>query len=165
MTHIFLDSDGVLAAFDEHVYAQWGKTCRELGDAELWARVEDYPNFWLDMPVKDEAYDLFDLVLPFKPTILTGCPATGYDRAAAHKVEWYAKHFGSKYGYEIPVITCRSKDKALHMKAPGDVLVDDFFVNIKRWRAAGGKGVWYVDPVLGRGEVAEHLLKLVDENQ
>lgn len=143
MTHIFYDNDGVLAAFDEHVEELWGATPRELGDEELWARVGETPTFWSHMPVKAGAYELFEIGLPFGPSILTGCPKTGYDVAAAHKPEWIDKHFGQKYGIKIPVITCFSKDKPLHMKNPKDILVDDFIVNIKRWQKAGGTTVWY----------------------
>lgn len=157
--HIFLDNDGVLAAFDEHVMNLFGATPRELGDEELWARVGETPTFWADIPVREGAYELFEIALPHNPSILTGCPASGYDLAAAHKVEWIAKHFGAKYGREIPVITCRSKDKPVHMKNKGDILVDDFYVNIKRWRAEGGTGIWYQDAAVGREELAKAIAR------
>jgi len=145
MVHIFFDNDGVLAAFDEYVEELWGAGPRELGDEELWRRVEETPTFWSHMPVKDRAHELFEVGLPYGPTILTGCPRTGFERAAAHKPEWIDQHFGQRYGLKIPVITCLSRDKPLHMKNPKDILVDDFIVNIKRWQKAGGRTVWYRD--------------------
>lgn len=156
MVALAIDLDGVLGAFDEHVESLFGGPPRGLtfdcperglikGDAALWAHVGQTPDFWEAIPVKEGAYELFEVALPYKPTILTGCPRDGYDVAAAHKVQWIAKHFAAKYGVEVPVITCFSRDKALHMKNPGDILVDDFIVNIKRWQQAGGSTVWYRD--------------------
>ena len=155
MAHVFLDNDGVLAAFDEHVFDLYGGPPRGLtfdcpergllkGDAALWAHVNQDPEgFWSSIPVKEGAYELFETALPYNPTILTGCPRDGYDVAAAHKPLWIAEHFGKKYGVKVPVITCFSRDKPLHMKNPGDILVDDFIANIKKWQKAGGSTVWY----------------------
>ena len=43
------------------------------------------------------------------------------------------------------MITCFSRDKARHLKAPGDILVDDRNDTIRRWEKAGGYGIWYRD--------------------
>jgi hypothetical protein len=143
---IFLDNDGVLADFDGHCIALFGKSPRELGDVELWRLVnQDASAFWSGIPVMPRAQELIDIARPHGLTILTGCPYDVTDNtricpiAQAHKPSWIEQHFGPG----IPVITCFSRDKPLHMSAPRDILVDDFIVNIKRWQAAGGKTVWY----------------------
>jgi hypothetical protein len=164
MTHIFLDNDDVLAGFNEYTLQLWGKYSHELTDEALWDHVETEPNFWLDMPVKDGAFELFEMVKDHKVTILTGCPARGFDLACEHKPQWVAKHLGTKYGIDIPVITCRGIEKPLHMKNPGDILVDDYLVNIERWREAGGIGIWYQDPATARAELAEVLSRLSHQN-
>lgn len=139
MPHLFLDCDGVLAAFDEHVQALFGFLPNEVPDDTLWREVNARDDFWLTIPVKDGAETLWKAATPFAPTILTGCPKSDFDRAAAHKREWIARHFGA-----VPVITCRSKDKQTHMKAAGDVLVDDRIYIIKNWRKAGGRGILHL---------------------
>ena len=170
MVALAIDLDGVLGAFDEHVESLFGGPPRGLtfdcperglikGDAALWAHVGQTPDFWEAIPVKEGAYELFEVALPYKPTILTGCPRDGYDIAAAHKVEWIAEHFGKKYGVTIPVITCFSRDKPLHMKAKGDILVDDFIVNIKRWQQAGGSTVWYRDAVQATNDLKAKIAR------
>ena len=139
-SHLFLDVDGVLADFDAHAAALFGASPRELGDDRLWQLVEGLADFWTGIPLKAGAMDIWDVAKDQDPTFLTGCPRTGYDRAAAHKREWLRRHFG-----DVPVITCFSRDKARHLKAPGDILVDDRIVNIKRWEKAGGRGIRYRD--------------------
>ena len=145
--HIFLDNDGVLADFSNHCKALFGKYPKELADFDLWRLVDqDREAFWADIPVKDGARELFELASPFAPTVLTGCPRDNQSEerklcpyAVSHKKEWVAKHFGD----QVPVITCFSRDKPGFMYNPGDILVDDTYINIKRWRNANGYGIWY----------------------
>ena len=111
---------------------------RALGDAELWRRVAAHPTFWLDMPLAPGARDFWEEVRHHHPTFLTGCPRSDYTRAADHKRRWIERHFPG-----APVITCLSRDKPAAMTAPGDVLVDDFVANIRRWERAGGVGVLF----------------------
>ena len=145
-----LDVDGVMADFDGHCETLFGAAPRSLthtcptsgettnGDPALWAHVESCPEFWLDMPIKYAAHELVDIARPYGVRFLTGCPATGYERADKEKRIKLEKEFPG-----IPVITCRSKHKSNFMEQPGDILVDDFIANIRRWQKAGGYGVYY----------------------
>jgi 5'-nucleotidase len=138
--HLFLDSDGVFADFDQHIFNLFGCYPREMDDADMWAKANANPEFWSDMPLKPGALELWEAVIHTKPTVLTGCPKSDYDRAVTHKLAWWERHFG-----HTQVITCLSRDKALHMKNPGDWLVDDMVKNCKRWEKAGGNAFVYRD--------------------
>jgi hypothetical protein len=140
---IFLDNDGVLANFDKHVLDLFGKTPRELGDEKLWEHVNENPNyFWSTIPPMPYAHELWNFVvstnIPF--CVLTGCPKSHYEIAAEHKPLWIKNHFG-----ETEVITCLSKNKPLHMENPGDILIDDFVANVRRWEKAGGIAIKHYD--------------------
>lgn len=146
---VSFDVDGVFADFDGHCLELFGAAPRELtfehhtgeilkGDPALWAHVEQTPNFWLDMPVKGGADELMDIASPYGVQFLTGCPVTGYDRAEREKRIKLATHWP-----DVHVITCRSKHKDLHMQEKGDILVDDFVANIRRWEKAGGVPIYY----------------------
>lgn len=141
----------MFADFDMHIYQLFGQHPREMRDDEMWARANAHPTFWSHMPLKDGARELWHALRHTNPTILTGCPKGDYDRAAAAKRDWWKRHFNHEQ-----VITCLSRDKALHMKAPGDWLVDDMSKNTKKWMAAGGRAFRYA----GDWEAAVRVLKL-----
>lgn len=138
MFHVFQDLDGCLADFDGHVLACFGHDPRAVSDDELWQRIDAEPTFWLDLPLLPDANALWEIVAPYSPTILTGCPKSNFDIAARDKSMWFAKHFGNN-----PVVTCRARDKPSYMRSPGDVLIDDFIANIKRWERAEGRAIYY----------------------
>lgn len=148
MTNIFLDADGVLCNFNAHSHNLFGGHPRELtfecpergllkADEALWAHVDNEPTFWSHMPFFEWADELVDFARPHNVTILTGCPKDGGRAAEEKKIK-----FNSRWP-DVPVITCRARDKSNFMKAPGDILVDDFIANIKRWEKAGGVGVYF----------------------
>ena len=138
---LFLDSDGVKADFDSHAENLFGRHPSKIPNDELWELVNADPErFWDGIPLMEGALEMFDTFRNQYEniTFLTGCPRDGYDIAAAHKRVWLRRHFG-----DVPVITCLSRDKQLHMNAPGDVLLDDMPRNLKRWEAAGGVAIRY----------------------
>ena len=136
---LFVDSDGVLAHYNRNVVNFFGKHPRDVSTEELWLLVNSEPNFWPSMPIKDGAKKLWEFLKPYNPIVITGCPKDDYENAAKHKTEWIKKTFGD----HVQVITCLAKDKQNHMIAPGDILIDDFKSNIKRWNKAGGRGIWF----------------------
>jgi len=137
--NLFLDSDGVIFDFDQHVmHHSGGKTPNQLGDKPLWDLVNSVSDFWATMPLFPWAHDLIDYGRQHDAKILTGCPKSGYEVAAEGKIAKYAKHFPG-----VQVITCLSRNKTDYMANPGDVLVDDTFRNIKRWSAAGGTAIFF----------------------
>lgn len=136
MRQVFLDLDGCIADFDRAVLCLSGQTAQQLGDTALFRLIASVPGFWRDLPLMGDARDLLNVVLPYRPTIITGCPSTGFEQAATEKRQWVERNLGS-----LPVITCRSKDKQMHMKAEGDVLIDDWIKNIHRWEDAGGLAI------------------------
>src|SRR3954451_21244282 len=118
---LFLDSDGVLADFDEGVRRLFGTTPAQFiarqGSRDFWRRIAKATNFYGALPEMPDARRLFDAVKHLKPTILTGLPMGNWP--APQKIQWAAEHFSG-----VPIITCMARDKHLHMH-PGDVLVDD----------------------------------------
>jgi hypothetical protein len=136
---ILVDLDNVLADFVQHVLEHFAAHPDDIPTDDLWVMVESVPNFWLTMPLKYRAHDLWDFVQPYNPVILTGCPKSHYEVAAAQKVTWVKQ----KFGEQVTVITCLSRDKQKYLLDPADILIDDFSSNVKRWRKAGGRAVRY----------------------
>lgn len=133
---LFLDADGVLFDFNAGYRAIFGEDPGGAvggGDRpDMWERLIARGTFYRDLSPMDDSFDLWNFCKPHNPTILTGVPkempeADPQKRQAI--AEWY--------GPEVPVITCKSKDKSLHMR-PGDYLVDDWEKYANLWRIKGG---------------------------
>jgi hypothetical protein len=137
---VLTDLDNVLGDFTRHVRDHFGAHPNDIPNDELWARVDSVADFWLTMPLKYGATDLWDVIQPYDPVIITGCPKLHYEKAAADKVTW-AKW---KFGEDVAIITCLSRDKQKHLLTPDDILIDDFSNNVKRWRKAGGRALRYI---------------------
>ena len=140
----FLDSDGLLADFEDHCVARFGFRPSEVSVGTLWAKIhEDAAGFWSSIPPFPGAETIVDLARPYGATVLTGCPYDPNDHknicpiADKYKRLWIEKQFGPN----IPVITCFTRSKPRYMENPGDLLVDDNLGNIEKWERAGGVGL------------------------
>lgn len=135
MKQLFLDCDGVLADFDSAARELFGRDSREaedaLGTKEFWSRIRHSREFYRHLSLTPDAMILYKAVEHLKPVILTGCPFGGW--AEQQKIGWAEQHFPG-----VGMITCRSRDKFLHMKHPGDILVDDYLKYKDLWEQAGG---------------------------
>lgn len=136
MNDIFLDSDGVMADFERGFWEQFGLQFHNTSAAKAWSLIRKTPDFYAKLPLMAGAEDIWHALRGKKVTVLTGCPSSGFDDAAAAKRQWWEKNFGP----QVHVITCLSKDKYLHMRQPGDILIDDHVKNIDAWERANGVG-------------------------
>jgi hypothetical protein len=134
---LYVDLDGVLADFDtpaeeilgtDNIYKYefiWGPE-------KFWAKINEHPNFFRDLPTKADAYDLWDSISHLDPSILTALPKTNPDRVDLQKREFVSGNFG-----DATVITCETEDKPDYCE-PGDILIDDRAVNRDAWMKKGG---------------------------
>jgi 5'-nucleotidase len=137
---VFLDSDGVLADFDRRARELLNCDHRRLPDEEMWRRLNEFEDFWHTIPKRYDADELVSGVreLGYEPVIITGCPKSNYDVAEKGKRDFFNQHWP-----EFTVHTCLSRNKASFMRNPGDILVDDFKSNCKRWAVANGMPIWH----------------------
>lgn len=137
---IFLDCDGVLANFNQHVIDLCGDHPRNMPDDILWEKISVIDNFWLTIPLMPDAQNLVEYISSIDSNliVLTGCPKTNYQQVSEHKKHWIQKHFGN-----IDVITCLSKNKPMYMRDHNDILIDDFRRNCNKWIKAGGIAIQY----------------------
>ncbi len=111
----------------------------------FWKRVTDAGiSFWSDMPWLPGGRELYAHLstsnLPL--SILSALPfperREALASARAGKIKWLRRELGEAYAKEA--ILCQRTEKALQ-SGPTRVLIDDNFVNINEWEAAGGIGV------------------------
>lgn len=137
MPQLFLDCDGVLADFDGYGLTVLGDLPANIeekyGSQHLWDLLERVPDFYYNLPVLPEGQALYRAVLPLKPVILTGYPQGCKHWAVSQKERWAKKNFPA-----TPLVACLSREKYMHMRAPGDVLVDDRLKYSHLWTQVGG---------------------------
>lgn len=134
--HLFLDSDGVYADFEGGFKERFGREFKTTPAGIAWSLIYKNPDFYAELPKMKNADKLWEATSAYNRTVLTGCPTAGADAAATAKRYWWETNFQFQ-----DVITCKAKDKPLHIKNPGDVLLDDHLKNVDAWTAAGGHGI------------------------
>ncbi len=148
---LYLDGDGVVAHFDDLAERIFGMPSQafedEHGEEEFWARLEAHENFFGSLPLMPDAMELYEGVKHLDPVFLSGIRD---DWCTPQKQGWFSRHFP-----ENRLITCKSKDKFMHMKAPGDVLVDDFLKHRHVWIGNGGVFVHHTSAKTSLQRLAE----------
>ena len=152
---LFLDLDGVMADFDGAFPALFGVDHRTLPDEEMWRYINEYGTYFRDLPPCQGALRFYAAVRHLNPIILTACPPDRYADVAAQKRAWVREHLGD----DVPVLPVQGgKAKPFFMHRPGDILIDDFYRNIVRWNAAGGRGLLHTDDFTATAYHLEDLL-------
>ncbi len=135
---IFCDMDGVLVDFDNSFKLKFGENPADLPRQQRWNLVLHTPNYWVNLPPKNDAENLINFLLKEDFQILTGLPNCGYEKADKEKRQWVKKYLGDK----VKVICCLSKDKQNYIQNKNkDILIDDRESNIKNWEEKGGIGI------------------------
>ncbi len=156
MKTLFSDSDGVIFDFEGGFTKFFGFGFHDHSPNVTWDLIASNPSFYETLPLLPHATEYWELIAPYQPIILTGCPSTGFHAAAAAKKRAYRRLFGN-----VEVITCMSKNKPAFIRNPADVLIDDTSVNVERWRNAGANGVHFTDMAQFKldWEIVKHTLR------
>ena len=152
---VYVDLDGVLCDFDSHYRALTGiimdwsdynagrtKVQPRVGKkgGPWWKPLLDHPTFYRDLPLMPGALDLWEMLLPYEPYILSAmCPHI--PQSGRQKLEWCAEHLGLDH-HRVIVVGDRM-DKPRYC-LPGDILLDDQPSNIENWNVEGGYGIRFV---------------------
>lgn len=131
---LFLDMDGVLADFDAGYARAFGRRPDKAADDVDWDAVGRTAGFYASLPPMPDLDVLWAYAAPLEPIVLTGIPSN-VPEALDNKKAWVRRILGD----EVPVIGCRSSEKATYGH-PGDVLVDDWEKYRHLWVQMGG--VW-----------------------
>ena len=149
---LFVDMDGVLADFDTGYRQRFGIAACKENDNVDWGLVRRTAGFYRDLPPMTDFDEFWAGVAPFSPIILTGVPHSVAE-AVENKRAWVDKHIGK----DQPMIGCASKDKSLHIKAPGDILIDDWNKYRHVWIGRGGRWITHTSAKTSLTELAALL--------
>jgi hypothetical protein len=143
---IFCDADGVIVDFQKKAIELVGshKPVDQMTPTEkkhFWRAVARYEReggrFWEEMDQMPDAFELWDYIKKYNPTILTASGTIG--DAPDEKRIWVKKHLGANIKV---IVTKASADKAQYA-APNHILIDDSNRSILPWNAAGGIGIFH----------------------
>ncbi len=174
--HIFLDMDGVIAAWSETVYKMhnWTPPAKHvklvydvqhsigITEDQMWEPIYAAgPQWWAELPVYPWTTELVAKLRKIAPvTILTSPCWRGH--SALGKTQWLKRQFGD--AFRDYVIT----SKKYLLARPNTVLVDDCPEKLVKFAKWGGKPVlfprqWNHGPVLEDSELVEYTVQQVRE--
>ena len=149
---LWFDMDGVLCDFDRHYpkitgvsFPHDGTLTEEQKDHK-WSLLNDHPNFFLDLPWIPGARTMIAYCMKYAPHSVGILSAASKRVPQSHtqKHEWCKREIPWMSTSNIVVVP-RKRDKVNYVGS-GNILVDDYDVNISRWREAGGIGIHFQDP-------------------
>jgi len=153
---VYLDMDGVLADF----FSEWSRLAgvkhyKDINNTEETLQlVREHPTFWIDLPMLPHARALVKTVIEkYGEYRICSTPLAGDERSKPGKIAWIKKHLSDMPPAEI-VLTHSKADHALG-NGVANILVDDYGVNVNKWRAAGGIGIKYDDSAF------DHVAKIL----
>lgn len=149
---LFVDMDGVLADFDTGYEMAFGIRPSKANDSVDWSLVRRTDGFYRDLPPMPDFHELWDGIAHLKPIILTGVPSSVAE-AADNKRAWVDKMLGRGQ----PMIACLSKEKSLHIRNPGDILIDDWEKYRSLWIERGGHWITHVSAAASVASLVEYL--------
>lgn len=149
---IFVDMDGVLADFDSGYEQRFGKRPSKMDDNVDWGLVRRTEGFYRDLPPMPDIYELWSYLKPLNPIILTGVPSSVAE-APANKRQWVDRMFGE----DQPMITCLSKNKSLHIRQRGDVIIDDWEKYRHVWIERGGHWITHTSAASSVLQLRDYL--------
>jgi hypothetical protein len=169
---LYCDQDGVFADFATPAeeffkvdFSGWVTlTCDD------WQRYKDaHPNMWEELPVMPHAHDLWAVIQPYLPSVLTAVPNRAdsgwhWDGVEQQKLAWFKKHFptfGEHPDQQLHAVA-RSDKRRYAQQDDGtpNILIDDLVKNVTEWNAAGGIGLVYSPSPEAVNYVAEQLLNI-----
>ncbi len=159
--NIYFDMDGVLADFDRGIQELCGldpmdqSVRSEEKTEEMWSAVRNVPHFYLKLKPLEEGMEVFRILYetcPEKVQILSAQPK---QKRRIHTAEQDKREWCGQYLPDIPINITLRKEKP-NFAAPGNILIDDYDVNIRQWEKAGGIGILFT----GKEDVLKKLKDL-----
>jgi len=155
---IFVDMDSVLTDFQKAVKKLGPKAVQGLADDAtqeqkqvMYDAIEEAREpFWAEMSWTERGEELWKILKPYKPVILTSPGKFLY--APAGKNTWMNKN--------LPGISYFLEEDKWYYVEPNAVLIDDMEKNIRDWDAAGGLSILYEgDPEIVKAKLEEIMKK------
>jgi hypothetical protein len=156
---VYFDMDMVLADAEGEYFRITGEAYDHTNpwpDAKREAFYQQHGTFFRDLKWIKGSRLLLDYVSAYLRTgICSSVSKHLPERCKEHKLDWLSDH-GVLARLDPVVITPPRANKGEHAK-PGDILLDDYIVNVNRWRKAGGIGIQFQNALQAFDELHQHI--------
>ena len=142
LPEIYCDMDGVLADFHKAIDLLYGThdPLVELSDEIKQNLTLAHSDFFATLPWMKDGKALWKFISKFKPNILSAAPQGWLPDAIPDKKIWITQHL--RPAPKNIFIGKRSEKRKYSIKqGTANILIDDYYRNIKEWREAGGIGI------------------------
>jgi 5'(3')-deoxyribonucleotidase len=161
---VYVDMDGVLADLFNHVGAIHDVEHYNHMTDQQWEdffKNTDAYHLFRDLPVFSTANKLLQIVKDMAGGFTILSSPLNFDKAGSikGKLEWLSKNLTVKPNNAIFE---KEKQKFAVTNGTPNILIDDWGVNIKKWRAAGGIAIKYQADENSLNELATQLKKALD---
>jgi 5'(3')-deoxyribonucleotidase len=156
---IYFDMDGVLADFvkgcRDILKLDFIDLNKDIPDDFMWNEMKNHSHYYLQLEPVYGTLELFRNTLKIygaeRVQILSAIPKPkrGIVNAASDKLLWVKKYLGDK----VVVNLCQREEK--QALAKGNILIDDYLINIEEWRKEGGLGIHFKSPAQAKGELEQ----------
>lgn len=155
LPQIYCDMDGVLADFHKGINLLYGKgdSLVELSDEIKTDLTVAHSDFFATLSWMLDGKALWKFISKFKPNILSAAPQGKWlPNAIPDKKIWIARHLRPA---PQKIIIGKRSEKRNHATTRGteNILIDDYYRNIKEWTEAGGIGIHHTSTAKTIGEL------------
>tara|TARA_Y100000310_G_scaffold181373_1_gene181300 strand:+ start:1876 stop:2415 length:540 start_codon:yes stop_codon:yes gene_type:complete len=105
---------------------------------------------------KSDGKKLWNFIEKYKPHILSSYPSSWAPNARSDKFKWIKRNLGNIKANRIHLV--KRVDKMKHATTGGqpNLLIDDFHINIKEWKSAGGIGIHHKSTASTISQLKKH---------
>ena len=145
---IYQDMDGCLSDFDTMARRVLGHDwdAHRLGhlqESEQGLILNQHKGFWKDMPPMPDFHLLWEYIHKYDPHILTAVPHWDhqFDEVEEGKWAWVKQHIPSLPRSRFHCVYREDKRKYARHGNSRNILIDDYFKNVKEFESQGGIGI------------------------
>lgn len=163
---IDLDMDGLFADFDLAYPTRFKHHHLEVDRAEMWEHLATADDFYYTIPLMPHAYEFYHSIRGFQHGFLSATRNSLIGRGKQHWLDEVLHVPKGQLDGRLIAVDCgngTTRCKSDFIIQNGQILIDDYAENIKRWEARGGVGIAHTDFTSTARSLLRHLKAAADK--